>query len=348
MKAKRSITFIIFAIILGSTTCLAWEEMYIIDLKEAPGKILEVKSVSWRRDPILHPVYTRKSEGIFTIAFHNYSSPCFVDLSHMNIYSTNGLTEEHVFSFNTPIQDLDYDSRGRIYFSTVGGDRGVIYYLNRHSGESDKFIEFSVESIAQKTMGFWNGYFAFSHDDKLFLSIDDDQPEGSSIYEYEQGNLVKRFSHRETIRGFTFVDDQKTIYFANGGNRVYALKRFSDLSVKHQESAGRMINDVEFVIVPERGDGAISGRLNGGRQLWNQTSVHALGPNVFWRLLRNSSARVSDSGSYALHNLPNGRYRVSTDIRGDTVAGFNPRYRMVNCGKSISGVGFNFLEPILR
>jgi hypothetical protein len=110
--------------------------------------------------------------------------------------------------------------------------------------------------------------------------------------------LLKRFSHRETIRGFTFVDDQKTIYFANGANRVYVLKLFSDLSVKHQEPAGRMINDAAFVIVSERGDGAISGLLSGGRHLWNQTSVHALGPNVFWRLLRNSSARVSNSGSY--------------------------------------------------
>jgi hypothetical protein len=342
MNAKRSIAISFFMIIISSTTCLAWEEMYIIDLQETPGNILEVKQVSWSPDPVLHPVYTRQSEGIFTISFHNYSSPCFVDMSHKNIYRTNGLTEEHIFSFSTPIQDLDYDSRGRMYFSAVGSDRGVIYHLNHHSGEYRKYIEFSVETIAQKTHGFWDGYFAFSHDDKLFLSVDGAQPGGSSIYEYNQGNLIKRFSHWETVRGFTFVDDQKTIYFANGDNRVFELKRFADLSVKHEEPAGRMINDVEFVIVPERGNGTISGRLSGGRQLWNQTSVHALGPNVFWRLLRNSSARVSKNGSYMLQNLPNGRYRVSTDIRGDTMVGFNPRYRMVNCARPISDISFNF------
>jgi hypothetical protein len=342
MKAKRSIAIVFFMIIFGSSTCPAWEEMYIIDLQETPGKILEVKQVSWSPDPILHSVYTRRSEGIFTIAFHNYSSPCFVDLSHKNIYRTDGLTEEHIFSFQTPIQDLAYDSRGRLYFSTVGGNRAVIYHLDRHSGQCNQFIELSVETIAQKTQGFWNGYFAFSHDDNLFLSIDVAQPGGSSIYEYRQTDLVKRFGHQESIRGFTFVGENKTIYFANGDSRVYELKRFSDLYVKHEAPAGRMVNDVAFVVVPERGGGAISGRLSGGRQLWNQTSVHALGPNVFWRLLRNSSARVSKNGIYMLQNLPNGRYRVSTDIRGDTMAGFNPRYRMVHCERPISGISFNF------
>ncbi len=342
MKVKRSVAITIFLVIISCSTCPAWEEMYIIDLHETPGKIIEVKQVSWSPDPVLHSVYTRQSEGIFTIAFHNYSSPSFIDLSHKNIYRTNGLTEEHIFSFNAPIQDLAYDSRGRMYFSAVGHDKGVIFHLDRYSGEYDKFIELSVETVARMTRGFWNGYFAFSHDDELFLSIDDTQSGGSSIYEYKQGSLLKRFGHRETVRGFTFVDDQKTIYFANGANRVYELKRFSDLSVKHEEPAGRMVNDVAFVIVPERGDGAISGRLSGGRQLWDQTAVHALGPNVFWRLLRNSSAHVSKNGSFMLENLPNGRYRVSTDIQSDTMAEFNPRYRMVNCAKPISGVSFSF------
>jgi parvulin-like peptidyl-prolyl isomerase len=65
-----------------------------------------------------------------------------------------------------------------MYFSAVDGGWGVIYHLNRHSGESNKFVEFQVETIAQKTRGFWNGNFAFSRDDKLFLSIDDAQPGG--------------------------------------------------------------------------------------------------------------------------------------------------------------------------
>jgi hypothetical protein len=91
MKAKRSIAIIFFIIIFDSATCPAWEEMYIIDLKESPGKILEVKNVSWRRDPIVHPVYARQAQGIFAIVFHNYSSPCFIDMIHRNIYRTNGL-----------------------------------------------------------------------------------------------------------------------------------------------------------------------------------------------------------------------------------------------------------------
>jgi hypothetical protein len=341
MKTKQFIVMIL-SFIFCSTTCLALDEMYIVDLRETPGKILEIKQVSWSRHPVLRPVYTRPSEGIFTMAFHKYSPPCFVDLSHRNIYRTNGITEEHVFSFKTPIQDLDYDSRGRMFFSAVGGGRGVIYHLNRHRREHRKYIELSVETVAQKTRGFWNGYFAFSPDDKLYLSIDDAQPGGSSLYEYKLGNLIKRFSHREKIRGFTFGKDPETIFFANAGTRVYELKQFSRISVKHEERSGRMLNDVEAVMVPDSGNGSIAGRLRGGRDLWSQTSVQLLGPNVFWRNMPNSTARVSRNGSYVLNNLPNGRYRVSTDIRGDTMVGFDPRYRMVNCGKPVHDISFTF------
>ena len=102
MKTKQSIVMICFIILFSGASCLALDEMYIVDLRETPGKILEVKHVSWSRHPVLRPVYSRSSEGIFSMAFHKYSPPCFVYLSHRNIYRTNGLTEEHVFSFNTP------------------------------------------------------------------------------------------------------------------------------------------------------------------------------------------------------------------------------------------------------
>jgi hypothetical protein len=59
-----------------------------------------------------------------------------------------------VFSFKTPIQDLDYDSRGRMFFSAVGGGRGVIYHLNRHRREHRKYIELPVETVAQKSADF--------------------------------------------------------------------------------------------------------------------------------------------------------------------------------------------------
>lgn len=341
MKLRLSSIITIILLTFGGHSSFAAEELYLVDLRETPGKILQVQDVSWSRDPVLRPVYTRPSEYIHTIAFHKYGRAYFVDLSHRNIYATDGLTEERIFSFATPIQDLDFDSRGRMYFSAIGDEEGVIYNLNRHTGRTTRIVAFTFRSLADQTRGFWNGYFAFDPSDKLFLSIDAPRPGGSSIYEYDRGRLRERFTHRERITGFTFVDED-TIYFTNSSNRVYELRGFSDVSVRHEERTGRMLNDVELVKVPDQGECRISGRLNGGRELWRMTSVQALGPNVVWRISSSSSSRVSGDGSYALGNFPNGRYLVSTDIRADTMAGFEPRARMVNCGTTLRNINFTF------
>ena len=59
-------TFIwVIAIILltvGGQSSFDAEEFYLVDLRETPGKILQVQDVSWSRHPVLRPVYTRPSE----------------------------------------------------------------------------------------------------------------------------------------------------------------------------------------------------------------------------------------------------------------------------------------------
>lgn len=341
----KSICFWLITITLLATidhnSSFAAEELYLVDLRETPGKILQVQDVSWSRNPVLRPAYSRRADGIYTIAFHVNGRAYFVDLTHRNIYATNGLTEEKIFSFAKPIQDLDFDSRGRMYFSAIGGDEGVIYHLNHHTDKTTPFVTLPFRSLADQTGGFWNGYFAISPSDKLFLSIDNPQPGGSSLYAYQGGQMQKRFTHRERITGFTFVDEN-TIYFTNSSNRVYEVKNFSDVSVRHEERAGRMLNDVELLKVPEQGTCTISGRLRGGNEFWPITSVQALGPNVVWRTSPGSSVRISSDGSYILRNLPNGRYRISTDLRADTMAGFEPRERWLNCGTSIQNIDFSF------
>jgi hypothetical protein len=228
-----------------------------------------------------------------------------------------------------------------MYFSAIGSEEGVIYHLNHHTGTATRVVDLPFRSVANQTRGFWNGYFAYSPSNKLFLSIDSPQPGGSSIYEYQNGQLRKRFTHRERITGFTFIDEN-TIYFTNSTNRVFQVSNFTDVSIRHEERAGRMLNDVELLKVPEQGTCTISGRLQGGNELWPLTSVQALGPNVLWRTSPGSSIRVSSDGSYILRNLPNGRYRISTDIRGDTMSGFKPRERMVNCGTTVPNINFTF------
>ena len=226
MMAKK-ITFL--GVCLFLTVCgggsFAAEELYVVDLREAPGKILEVRTVTWSRHPVLRPVFTRHVEYIYTLAFHKYGRAYFVDVSHENIFATDGLNEEKIFSFGTPIQDMNFDSRGRMYFSAVGREEGVVYFLNPHKGETSRVVGFSFRSLAEETRGFWNGYFAFDPADKLFLSIDGPSGSGSSLYEYAGGRLRKRFTHDERITGFTFVNEH-TVYFTNASNSVYELKNF--------------------------------------------------------------------------------------------------------------------------
>lgn len=341
MQAKFICFITAILLSIGSNLSFAGEELYLVDIREMPGKILQVQNVTWSRNPVLRPAYIRPSDGIYAIAFHGNGRAYFVDLSHRNIYATTGQTEERIFSFATPIQDLDFDSRGRMYFSAIGDEGGAIYHLNHHNGTTTRVAALSFREVADQTRGFWNGYFAFSPSNKLFLSIDNPQPGGSSLYEYQNGQLRQRFTHRERIAGFTFINEG-TIYFTNSSNRVYQVRNFTDVSVRHEESAGRMLNDVELLRVPEQGTCTISGRLRGGNEFWSLTSVQALGPNVLWRTSPGSSVRVSADGSYILRNLPNGRYRISTDIRGDTMAGFEPRERMVNCGTTVPNMDFSF------
>lgn len=342
MGKKTTVLTVCFFLTVCAGFSFAAEELYVVDLREAPGKILEVRTVTWSRHPVLRPVFTRPAEYIHTLAFHKYGRAYFVDISHQNIFATDGLKEEKIFSFATPIQDMDFDSRGRMYFSAVGGEEGVVYFLNPYKGETSRVVGFSFRALADETRGFWNGYFAFDPADKLFLSIDGPSGSGSSLYEYSGGRLRKRFTHDERITGFTFVNNQ-TVYFTTASNRVYELKNFSEVSVKHQEREGRMLNDVEVVEVPEGGDCTISGQLKGGRELWGTTSVQALGPNVVWRTQPGaSSARVSGDGRYVLRNLPRGRYRVHTDIRGDTPVGFAPDSRTTNCGGVVTNIDFTY------
>jgi len=341
MKTAMIMLVAILLTFICEFKCYAAEELYLIDLRETPGKILEVRDVSWRPTPVLRPVFQRSGDGISVMAVHKYSPPCFVDLSRHNIFTTNGLTEERIFTFGEAIQDLAYDSRGSLFFSTVANGKGRIYSFNRHNRETRIYVEFDIADIASMTRGFWNGYFALDENNKIYLSIDAPQPGGSAIYEYRGGGLIEKFRHREKIAGFTFADGQ-TIYFANAGNRVYELRRFVEVAVKYDANSGRILNDVAFSEVPDAGNCAISGQLQGGQALWGQTIVKILGPNVMWRNVANSAISADRHGSYRFTGLPNGRYRVSTDLRGDSMAGFTPAYRMLNCGSSLNNINFRF------
>ncbi len=316
-----------------------FKEFYLIDVSRNAKEILQLVSVSWSTNPVLRPVYTA-SNYISAIAFSKYSRAYFVDLSHKNIYRTDGRTEKKIFQTDGSIIDLDFDSKGRRYFSVPPDpDKGGAINRMNSAGQIKKFAGISFP--AGGVVGFWNGYFALNPSDKLFLSIDDPHPRGSTIYEYSAGKLQKRYTHNKVIYGFTFVD-ANTIYFTSNDNKVYKLKNFKNISIKHEDKGDKKFRDVQIVKVPKRGECRISGRLQGGKELWPSVSIIAHGPNVIWRTVKGSTIRVANDGTYELRNLPKGTYHVKADIRGDTMVGFNPKFRKVKCKGKLKNIDFSF------
>lgn len=332
---------VLAAALLGAPPALASEEIYLVDIERDPKTILELKEVPWSPNRVLRPTYTRPANYIAAIAFAGYGPPRFVDLAHKKLLQTDGLDERILFTYEGEIQDIAFDSRSRMFFSAIGRDAGAIYHLMVHNRRTTRVAAFPIDLIARETRGYWNGYFAFSPADRLFISVDTGGTGRSTLYEVGNGQFTERFAFDERIAGFTFVD-ASTIYFTNFANRLYALRNFSDVSVLHEDRPERIFNDVQVVTVPDRGTCTITGQLSGGRELWRVTTVQAVGPNVMWRTMPGCSARVDANGRYVLSNLPNGRYRVKADIGADTMAGFMPRARWVNCGTTVRNVDFRF------
>ena len=312
-----------------STASKGAEEIYLTDDREEPGKIFQILSeVPGRPDPFVWPKYFRESGGVHAVAFAGYGYAFFLDANRFDIYETNGVTEDRVFTHSTYVRDLDYDSRSRLYFSESSGSRadGIIYFLNPHTGRTTRAFNVPLDQVG----GRWTGNFAFDPADRLFVSSGSTVP--ASIYEFEGGRFHRHFTHDEPIAGFDFVDDN-TLYFTNDRQTLYELRDFEHLSVKQEYAGAESLSDVAIVNVPERGSCHLSGRVRGGEELWPITYVEAYGPNLVWRRSAGAALRVAGDGRYSFRNLPVGRYRIRTDIHGDTPVGFEPESHTVKLSK---------------
>jgi len=259
------ITFIV------SSNAFSAEEIYLADANETPGKIFQILvDRPGRPGPFLWPIYFRNSGNVHAIAFAGYGPAYFTDANRFDIYKTDGVSEDRVFTHSTYVRDLAFDSRGRLYFSEASGARenGVIYNLNPHTGRITRFMIVPLNEVG----GSWAGHFAFDSSDRLFISSGNRTP--ASIYEYVSGHFRQRFTHDEPITGFTFVNDQ-TLYFTNYRQKLYELRNFRNHSVKHEERSAEGLNDVALVRVPDGGICQLSGRVSGGEDLWPYTYVEA-------------------------------------------------------------------------
>jgi hypothetical protein len=337
---RKLIGFVVFTLVSVGicSESFSAEEIYLTDARENPGKIFQIlHDRPGRPGPFLWPMYFRKSGQILAVAFAGYGSAYFTDANRSNIYKTDGVSEDTIYTHNTYVRDLAFDSRSRLYFSESSGahGNGVIYGLNQHTGKVSRFVTVKLDEIG----GFWAGHFAFDSSNRLFISSGNRAP--GSIYEYVGGHFRRRFTHSESITGFAFVDN-RTLYFTNYRQKLYELREFRHLTVNHEDSRVQWLNDVAFVRVPEGGKCQISGRVTGGEDLWQMTFVEIYGPNVIWRKSAGNSIRVTGSGSYNFRNRPVGRYRVRTDVHGDTPAGFEPESHTVNCPGVVKNINFRY------
>ncbi len=349
-------------------------EIYIVDAQDHPGVIRLFKEHCYGAEslgPCFQPVFFRSSGSVQAVALSPSWIPCFVDSRFLLSCAKHGTTSLRIYTHGrNVIRDLGFDSEGKLYFTEASGadSDGYLYRLHRWRQGPLGAVAARIMTVSiAKLGGSWNGDFAFDPQNRLFVSTGNRSP--GSIFEYVNGQFRKRFTHSGPIMGFAFLDPH-TVYFTNGGPRLYRLQDFETVSVVHESSEVTSLKDVAVARVPERGPCSISGLMhdNGQRELaeqfLRQLYVIALGPNVKWR--GGYTVKCSpDDWRYALRDLPEGQYYVGTDFKGaDSPHGFCaaretsvpgvypqgkddpcPHGYLVFCRANIEGVNFGFDGP---
>lgn len=85
----------------------------------------------------------------------------------------------------------------------------------------------------------------------------------------------------------------------------------------------------------------ISGHLLGGNEYWNMITIGVRGPDMFSKH-SIGSIKVNRDGYYSFAGIPQGKYKVYTDIRADLAGGFKPVQQIVDCKGSLTGVDFHW------
>jgi hypothetical protein len=228
---------------------------------------------------------------------------------------TDGLEIQMVYEHTTTIRDIAFDSDGNHFFSAVdaAGRQGFVYYLSYMGAYEDAgppwhTIDFGAIG------GSWSGHFAFDPSNRFYVSTGSRSP--GAIYARTASGFERRYRSDKPIAGIAFQSSRRLL-FANDRQTLYALEDFSDRETIYSGPRTSRLQDVAVVTEYEGETCSISGRLEGGVDLWNQTVVNVLGPNLYWRDATALDVRVARDGSYAFEALPPGDYRVFVDIRGD-------------------------------
>lgn len=185
--------------------------LYLADGGNNVGRIYEM------RDGQLREIYVRPRGRIYSVATAPDGQIYFSDANDNAIYRLDGGHEIKIYSHSTYTRDVEFDAKGRLYFSeaTGAGGDGVIYRLQ--NGRAQRYYNVRLHDIG----GFWAGDFTFDNNGTLWLSNGNRVP--AALYKVENGKPQRVFSAATSIMGMTFTANGDLLY-ADHGQRVQRIE----------------------------------------------------------------------------------------------------------------------------
>lgn len=174
--------------------------LYVADGGNNIGRIYEV------RHGRLREIYVRPRGRLSSVTMAPKGQLYFSNANGREIYRLDGKREVKIYTHTTYTRDVQFDARGRLYFSeaTGAGNDGIIYRLQ--AGRAKPYFKVRLRDIG----GFWAGDFAFDGKGNLWLSNGNRVP--AAIYKVEGGKPRRMFTAATSIKGFTFTKNGDLLY----------------------------------------------------------------------------------------------------------------------------------------
>jgi len=225
-------------------TCDAIEygTLYFTDAHEQPGSIYKLLNGAETS------VYTRVSGRLYHLAFAPDGTLYFSNANDYDLYALIGGNEVLVYTHDTWLRDVAFDSHGNLFFSeaTGAGADGKIYRLV--GGVATLFYTVELSDV-----GYWGGDFTFNEHDTLYLS--NGNLAGANLYKVVGGvpQVVYSAPGAECIAGLTFGNSGELYYASWNGGNIYKLDTSSvpfTRTLVYSNPAHTWLADVTLVPVP--------------------------------------------------------------------------------------------------
>jgi WD40 repeat protein len=174
--------------------------LYFADSRELPGAIHKLQGGA------VTEVYRRPSGNLSSVAVSPTGEIFFCNANDRRVYKIENGQEKSVYTHNTYVRSVAFDSHGVLYFSeaTGGGGDGTIYRLNGSTAVPFHSVRLS------EIDGYWAGDFAFDRQGTLWLSSGNRRP--ANLYKLVNGSLTLVLASADPIDGISFAHDGSLLY----------------------------------------------------------------------------------------------------------------------------------------